>query len=93
MCACMAPRASGRSKPKHDSELGKDVKIASGVPSVPLMGRILQVLCNLLSNALKFTPAHGSIVVRLHHVDDDDVCCAKAFRMKSAKPYLTGSSS
>ncbi len=51
-------------------------EIASGVPSVAFDGaRILQVLCNLLSNALKFTPAQGSIVVRLHHVDDDVVCC------------------
>jgi signal transduction histidine kinase len=51
-------------------------EIASGVPSVAFDGaRILQVLCNLLSNALKFAPAQGSIVVRLHHVDDDVVCC------------------
>jgi signal transduction histidine kinase len=32
-------------------------------------------VCNLLSNALKFTPAQGSIVVRLEHVDDNVVCC------------------
>jgi signal transduction histidine kinase len=51
-------------------------EIASGVPSVAFDGaRILQVLCNLLSNALKFTPAQGAIVVRLDYVDDDVVCC------------------
>ena len=46
------------------------------MPSVAFdAARILQVLCNLLSNALKFTPAQGSIVVRLEHVDDNVVCC------------------
>lgn len=49
------------------------------VPELPPVAfdaaRILQVLCNLLSNALKFTLAQGSIVVRLDHVDDDVVCC------------------
>ena len=49
------------------------------VPAVPSFAfdaaRILQVLCNFLSNALKFTPAQGSIVVRLEHVDDNVVCC------------------
>lgn len=35
--------------------------------------RILQVLCNLLSNALKFTPAHGKVVVHVQRVGDEIV--------------------
>ena len=58
------------------SGISLTAEIAPGVPSVPFDGaRILQVLCNLLSNALKFTPAQGSIVVRLEHVDDNAVFC------------------
>jgi len=33
--------------------------------------RILQVLTNLLSNATKFTPAHGKVVVRVERVDEE----------------------
>src|SRR4029078_12690703 len=53
------------------SGIALTAEIAAGVPSFPFdAARILQVLCNLLSNALKFTPAHGSVMVRLEHVDD-----------------------
>jgi signal transduction histidine kinase len=51
-------------------------EIGPQVPPVAFDGaRILQVLCNLLSNALKFTPAQGSIVVRLERVDGNVLCC------------------
>lgn len=51
-------------------------EIVPAVPSIAFdAARILQVLCNLLSNALKFTPAQGSIVVRLEHVADNVVYC------------------
>ncbi len=46
-------------------------------PDVPLMAfdaaRVLQVLCHLVNNALKFTPPKGAIVVRLERVGDEVV--------------------
>jgi signal transduction histidine kinase len=58
------------------SGISLTAEIVPGAPPVAFdAARILQVLCNLLSNALKFTPAQGSIVVRLEHVDDDVICC------------------
>ena len=57
------------------SGIALTAEIAPGVPPLAFdAARILQVLCNLLSNALKFTPAQGSVVVRLACVNDELVC-------------------
>ena len=58
------------------SGISLTAEIAPRMPPVAFdAARILQVLCNLLSNALKFTPAQGSILVRLEQVDENVVCC------------------
>jgi signal transduction histidine kinase len=58
------------------SAISLTAEIMPAVPAISFdAARILQVLCNFLSNALKFTPAQGSIVVRLEHVDDHVLCC------------------
>jgi signal transduction histidine kinase len=58
------------------SGISLTTEIVPGVPSIPFdAARILQVLCNLLSNALKFTPTQGAIVVRVEHRDNNVVCC------------------
>ncbi len=58
------------------SGISLTTEIVPGVPPVAFdAARILQVLGNLLSNALKFTPAQGAIVVRLEHDGDSVMCC------------------
>src|SRR6476661_4714621 len=58
------------------SGISLSAEIMPAVPSISFdAARILQVLCNFLSNALKFTHAQGSIVVRVERVDDDVVWC------------------
>jgi signal transduction histidine kinase len=56
------------------SGISLTAEIAPGVPSIAFdAARILQVLCNLLSNALKFTPAQGTVVARLEQVEHNVV--------------------
>lgn len=48
--------------------------IAAPVPAIAFdSARILQVLCNLLSNALKFINKEGTVTVRVAHVEGDVV--------------------
>ncbi len=47
-------------------------EVVSPLPSAAIDApRILQVLSNFLSNAIKFTPRDGRVVVRIEHVEDD----------------------
>jgi signal transduction histidine kinase len=58
-----------RHKPPHVSVVAE---VEPNLPSVQFdAARIFQVLANLLSNALKFTPPNGHIVVRLERIDDE----------------------
>jgi signal transduction histidine kinase len=55
------------------------------LPLVPFdAARIVQVLANLLSNAINFTAAQRSVVVRLAHVADDIVWCGSDPRERTA---------
>jgi signal transduction histidine kinase len=61
------PQAAG-------SAITLTAEFASPSPPAALdPARILQVLCNLISNALKFTPAHGNVVVHVERVGDEIV--------------------
>ena len=60
----------------NSSRVASGITLVADTGPAPLLvgfdsARILQVLTNLISNALKFTPANGRIVVRLERVATD----------------------
>lgn len=53
---------------------GITLRVEAGPGSERMFGdedRILQVVVNLVGNALRFTPPAGSVTVRLHHADSE----------------------
>jgi signal transduction histidine kinase len=53
-------------------ELGLVAEVSTPLPVVSFdAARVFQVLANLLSNAFKFTPSKGQVVVRVERIDDD----------------------
>jgi signal transduction histidine kinase len=56
------------------SSVNLDYKIEPGTPAIHAdRHRVMQVLSNLIGNALKFTPAHGIVFFRAKRHDDDVV--------------------
>ena len=61
------------------SSLQLDAAVPDGLPRVMVdPARVQQVLSNLVGNAIKFTPAGGSISVRAELAADGEVCLAVA---------------
>jgi len=51
--------------------------------------RLRQVLCNLVSNSIKFTPAHGSVVLRVADCSRSDRGSAVCFEVVDSGPGIT----
>ncbi len=60
----------------HSTAQAKGIGLEAGIDiRIPFIyadaNRVLQVLANLIENAIKFTPADGSIMVKAYLTDDD----------------------
>ena len=73
----------------NEKRIGLEMKAESGIPLVSAdPERVLQILINLIDNALKFTPAGGSVMVRacLMPKDPDYVCISVADTGRGVSP-------
>ncbi|MFI5070712.1 MAG: ATP-binding protein [Terriglobales bacterium] len=73
----------------NEKRIGLELKVESGIPLVSAdPERVLQILINLIDNALKFTPAGGSVMVKagLMPKDPDYVCISVADTGRGVSP-------
>ena len=73
----------------NEKRISLEMKVESGIPLVSAdPERVLQILINLIDNALKFTPAGGSVVVKasLMPKDMDYVCISVADTGRGVSP-------
>ena len=72
-------------------QLSLSLDLVEGLPDVwigdPM--RLRQVLCNLLSNSIKFTPAHGRVVLRVARASMPEGGPAVCFEVVDSGPGIT----
>jgi signal transduction histidine kinase/CheY-like chemotaxis protein len=78
------PQAEGK-------QLSLSLELMEGLPDVWIGDptRLRQVLCNLLSNSIKFTPAHGRVVLRVASTATPEGGTALCFEVVDSGPGIT----
>ncbi len=75
----LVQQATGKMWPQAQAKgVRLDVRTPDGLPSIEVdPDRISQVLANLLSNALRHTPADGAVAVTLERVNEESGSCLR----------------